>query len=176
VRTREEVRAERRTFVREHDGRMAWQITERLQQLLETSRQRADAAALQLTFAVGVDGSGDRLSLPAEPEHQLFERLIRLYVLQSPGFAEWLTGGDVPCSSAGPRSMKSSQRSRRTDILAGFLLGGQDGAVSFVAAPMPPWPLSPLCAFGEVARHACGPGRHFHLPHWRQTAATPRRL
>jgi hypothetical protein len=92
MRTSEEVRAARKLFAREHDGRMAWQIAARLRDLFENARVRADAAPVQVGFGGSIDGeAAGRLSLPADPSHQLLDPLVRLYVLQSPGFAEWLT-------------------------------------------------------------------------------------
>jgi len=91
-RTREEIRAARKQFAREHDGRMKWQISARLRDLFENARLQADATAVEVAFASGIDGEGaGRLSIPSDPAHQLLDRLLRAYLLQSPGFAEWLT-------------------------------------------------------------------------------------
>jgi hypothetical protein len=90
-RSREEVKAARKAFARENDGRQKDLPARRVAQLCDAAAEAAQNAAEAAIADASLLDERYRFALPPDPNSEVYERLVRLYVMSTPGFREWLT-------------------------------------------------------------------------------------
>jgi hypothetical protein len=91
MRTPQDVRDARRAFAREHDGRQRDLPATRVAQLSANAAERAAGVAMNAIANASIATDELRFALPTDPDNPIFEQIVRLYVMSTPGFRDWLT-------------------------------------------------------------------------------------
>ena len=90
ARSREEIKSARRQFAREVDGRQRDLPARRVAELSDAAAVAAQTAAETVLADASALDDHLRFSLPADPNSAVYEKLVRLYVMSTPGFRDWL--------------------------------------------------------------------------------------
>jgi hypothetical protein len=91
ARGRDEIRAARKSFARENDGRQSDLPATRVAELSDAAAEAAQNAAEVAIADASMLDDRLRFALPRDPNSAVYDRLVRLYILQSDGFRAWLT-------------------------------------------------------------------------------------
>jgi hypothetical protein len=91
ARGREEIKAARKAFARANDGRQRDLPARRIAELCDTAAEAAQIAAEGAIADASMLDDRLRFALPNSPESQVYDRLVKLFVLQSDDFKAWLT-------------------------------------------------------------------------------------
>ena len=116
ARSRDEIRAERRAFVRAHDGRLPEQATARVDLLSENAKARAAGALVDLVANAAMDGNL-KLALPADAGNPKLPELAILFVLSSDAFKTWLSENVAEIVAGFATDMPLQDYQRRLDEL-----------------------------------------------------------
>jgi hypothetical protein len=116
ARSRDEIRAERKQFVREHDGRFVEQASASVDLLAGNAKARAAGALVDLVANPAMDGNL-RLALPSDPQSEPLARVALLFVLQSDAFKEWLSENVMEIVAGFATDMPLRDYQRRLDEL-----------------------------------------------------------
>ena len=112
MRQRDEIRAERRKLVREHDGRFIEQAAASVERLTDNAKARAAGAHIELVANPAMDGNL-RLALASDPQSEPLARLVLLFVLQSDSFKKWLHENVMEVVAGFATDMPLSEYERR---------------------------------------------------------------
>jgi hypothetical protein len=115
-RSRDEIRAERRQFVRAHDGRFPEQAAARVDLLTENAKTQAAGALVEIVANSAMDGNL-RLALPAEASNPRLPELALLFVMQSDAFKEWLHANVAEIVAGFATDLPLAEYQRRLDEL-----------------------------------------------------------
>jgi hypothetical protein len=91
MRTTSEIRAARKAFAREHDGRQRDLPVRRVDQLCDTAAEAAQTAAEVAIADASMLDERYRFALPPDPNSELYDRLVKLFIISHPDFRAWLT-------------------------------------------------------------------------------------
>jgi hypothetical protein len=113
MRSREEIRAERQRFAREHDGRQRDLPAQRVGELCDNATMRVAVIAEAAIANASIRDDSLYFALPTDPDNPVFEQLVRLYVMSTPGFREWLTQRAEGIASAFSSKLTTEQYAER---------------------------------------------------------------
>jgi hypothetical protein len=91
ARHRDEIRAARKQFARTHDGRQRDLPARRVAELCDRAAEAAQNAAESAIADASILDERYRFALPPDPNSEVYDRLVKLFVLSHPDFRAWLT-------------------------------------------------------------------------------------
>jgi hypothetical protein len=91
ARGRDEIRAARKAFARENDGRQRDLPARRVAELCDSAAVAAQNAAESAIADASMSDDRYRFALPPDPNSEVYDRLVKLFVISHPDFRAWLT-------------------------------------------------------------------------------------